>query len=118
MVAMSRTLGTRRRTTGPSASRVAARAGSAAFLAPLAATVPWRRLGPVMRKESMVLGELGKGAGGEAPAGVASLADARGRNKDTAGGIAGVTAGSVPRRRGGGAAEAGRGAGRAGQGSA
>src|SRR6185503_17121248 len=53
MVAMSRTFGTRRSTIGSSASSVAASAGSAAFLAPLAATVPIKGVGPVMRKRSI-----------------------------------------------------------------
>src|SRR5690349_2044634 len=68
MVAMSRTRGTRRSTTGASASSVAARAGRAAFLAPLAATVPTSRVGPVIWKRSIAralwgVGGVGAGAG-------------------------------------------------------
>ena len=52
-VRMSRTRGTRRRVSVSSDSRLAVSAGRAAFLAPLAATRPARRVGPTMWNFSM-----------------------------------------------------------------
>src|SRR5688572_12996159 len=98
MVAMSRTFGTRRSTTGSSASSVAASAGKAAFLAPLAATVPTRRLGPWMRKRAIVA--RSRRGVPRRHSRVASLADGLGVYKASARGEAaanGCGAGSVPR---------------------